>query len=99
MKCVARHFNTPVGELDLVMQADRAVVFVEVKCRRSCTHAAPEEAVTPAKQGRLLRAADWFLAHKRWQDRPCRFDVVAIVLPADGPARVTHFADAFGPRR
>jgi len=98
-KTVARRFATPVGELDLVMRKADTVVFVEVKTQRDRLFQDPQEQVTLSKQRRVLRAADWFLHRKRWEDRPCRFDVVAIVLPETGDPEIEHFPDAFLPER
>jgi putative endonuclease len=99
LKAVARRFSTPVGELDLVMRQAETVVFVEVKTQRDRAFTDPELRVTAAKQRKLLKAAQWFLNRKRWIDRPCRFDVVAVVVPEAGEPVIEHFPDAFGPER
>jgi putative endonuclease len=99
LKCIERRFTTPVGEIDLVMRAGETVVFVEVKTQRDRTFKDPQEQVTPTKQQRLIRAARWFVQQKRWTDRPCRFDVVAVVLPETGSPEIEHFPDAFAPQR
>ena len=99
LKTVTRRYATPVGELDLVMRAGETVVFVEVKTRRNRDFADPQDAVGLPKQRKLVRCAEWFLRHKRWSDRPCRFDVVAIVLPESGEPEIEHFPDAFTPQR
>ena len=98
LKTVTRRFTTPVGELDLVMRDGDTVVFVEVKTRHDRDLADPEDAVTARKQRRLLRAARWFIHHNGWQDRPCRFDVVAVTLSDAGPPEFQHYPDAFTPR-
>ncbi|MGE0480958.1 MAG: YraN family protein [Phycisphaerae bacterium] len=99
LRVAARRFSTPVGELDLVMRAGRTIVFVEVKTRRDRRLADPHDAVTPAKQRRLLRAAAWYLHFNKLENRPCRFDIVSIVLPSDEPPEIEHFEDAFRPVR
>jgi putative endonuclease len=95
LKTVARHFNTPVGELDLVMRDGDALVFVEVKTRRDRKYADPEDAVTREKRRRMVRTARWYIEHTGWGDRPCRFDVVTAIVPVEGPPQLEHFADAF----
>jgi putative endonuclease len=95
----ARRFGTPVGELDLVMTDGQTVVFVEVKTRADRRLADPEDAVTRAKQRRLARAVGWYLREKRLEDRPCRFDVVTVILPDEGAAEIEHMPDAFVPPR
>ena len=99
LKTIARRFTTPVGELDLVMRDGETVVFVEVKTRRDRDFADPQDAVNVPKQRRLTRAAQWFIHDRRWEHRPCRFDVVAVTLAAGADPQIEHFPDAFGPRR
>lgn len=97
LKTIARQFSTPVGELDLVMRAGDTVVFVEVKTRRDRALADPEDAVRRDKRRRMTRAARWFLRAREFAGAPCRFDVVAVVLPEQGAPEIEHFPDAFGP--
>ncbi len=101
MTILARRYTTPVGELDLVARAQHAIVFVEVKTRRDRRYADPQDAITPAKQRRLAKAAAWFLHEKRLDDRPCRFDVVTIIggQPAETPPEIEHIPDFFLPER
>lgn len=93
-RTIARRFRSPLGEIDLVMQRGRTLVFVEVKARR--TKDAAILAITPAARGRLIRAAESFVArHPRAADLTLRFDVVA-VLPRRLPH---HLVDAFASDR
>lgn len=93
-KILERNYSTPLGELDLIARHGRCVVFVEVKTRRSLRFGAPGEAVSPAKQARLKRLADYYLKDKRLEAAPVRFDVVAITLDAAVP-RVDIIQGAF----
>lgn len=61
------------GELDLVLEADGAIVFVEVKARRTLAEAA--HALRPAQRARILRAAEAYLAERGATGRAIRFDV------------------------
>ena len=99
LKTVTRRFSTPVGELDLIMRDGETVVFVEVKTRRDREYAEPEDAITATKLRRLMRAVQWFLHHKRWDEQPCRFDVVTVILPPEGEPEFEHFADVPVPYR
>jgi len=83
------------GELDVVASAPGALVFCEVKTRRSVTYGLPAEAVSPAKQARIRRLARcWLDEHPRsWPS--IRFDVVAVLCPAGGEASIEHLAGVF----
>ena len=99
LKTLARRYSTPVGEIDLVMRQAETVVFVEVKTLRDRAFKDPQDQVMPSKQRKLLKVARWFLNRKRWDDKPCRFDVVAVVLPEHDEPEIEHFPDAFAPER
>jgi putative endonuclease len=97
LKTVARHYSTPVGELDLVMRDGQTLVFAEVKTRRDRKYADPQDAVRYEKQRCLTRAAQWFIRRRGWEDRPCRFDLIAVILPPGGEPEIEYFPDAFPP--
>ena len=95
---VAANWRCPAGELDLVMRDGEEVVFVEVKTRRGEGMGRAEEAITPAKAGRLLTTGEWFLAQTPdLADAIWRVDLVAITLDRRGAvARLTHAVNAVG---
>lgn len=75
---VARNFRCRMGEIDLIMRDGEYLVFIEVRLRSRNDYGGAAASVTRAKQQRLIRAAQQFLAlNARWQRAPCRFDVVA----------------------
>ncbi len=95
MKIVERNLRTPVGEIDIVARQGKTLIFVEVKTRRSDAFGTPQEAVGPAKQRQIIRAAQWYLGDGRGRGLQPRFDVVAVYPDLNG-ARLEHIADAFG---
>ena len=97
-RIVTRNYQCPLGEIDLIALDGPTVVFVEVKTRGSRDHSDPQDAVTPDKQRRMTRTAEFFLKHTRSEGRACRFDVVAITSNQDDPPEIEHFPDAFSPR-
>ena len=92
------HERLHVGhdEIDLVVEKEDTLVFVEVKTAGSRAFGEPETWVTPAKQRRLVRAAERFLSEHGLEDRPCRFDVV-LVRYQGASTRISHIEDAFRP--
>ena len=78
------------GEVDLVMERDGEVVFVEVRTKRGRAFGTPEESVTPAKRRRLSATAYHYL-EEHGLDVPFRIDLVAIAMNLRGVVeRVTH---------
>lgn len=74
-----RNYRCPMGELDLVMQDGKTLVFIEVRYRKSVAFGSAAESVDRHKQARLIKAANHYLQQKKISnDLVCRFDVVAI---------------------
>lgn len=95
---VAQNFRCRTGEIDLVMQAGRTLVIVEVRSRRSSHFASPLESVDFRKRGKLVRAANFFLVkHRAFSRHAVRFDVVSVEGPSDGAYRLKWVRDAFRP--
>lgn len=94
LRLIDRNVRTPYGEIDLILEDGRVVVFAEVKTRSGDGFGGPAAAVDRDKRRRISRAAMSFLASKGWQDRVARFDVVGIVMEEGGP-RLDHLVDAF----
>jgi putative endonuclease len=76
LRQVERNFRCQGGEIDLIMQEQDTLVFVEVRWRSSVSHGGALASVTRTKQKRLLLAAQVFLQRYR-QPPACRFDVIA----------------------
>lgn len=77
-RIVERNFRSNAGELDVVAYDGSVLCFIEVRSRASdcCGNAAVT--VTPAKQGKVTRAAYSYLHIRRVQFGEARFDVVAM---------------------
>lgn len=87
---LARNWRCRHGELDLVVRNRDTVAAVEVKTRRSTAFGSPAEAVTATKAGRLRRLLAQWLEENPQHVPIVRIDVVAVVVPASGPAQVRH---------
>ena len=98
LKTLTRNFSCKTGEIDLIMVApDSTIVFVEVRTKADETFGSAESSITFAKKTRLIRTARYFLATHNIEDRPFRFDVVAIVLGEKGPPQIRYYKNAFRP--
>ena len=93
-RILERNFRFERGEIDLIAEDGEELVFVEVKARRSNAFGAPEDAVNDKKQEQVYAVADGYLFKHDIENRPCRFDVVAIEFH-NGCAEIRHIRDAF----
>lgn len=94
VQIVARNVRCPLGEIDLIGKDRGVIVFVEVKSRVGTARGLPQEAVSPDKQRRLTRLAQWYLKRERLERQSARFDVIAI-LWKDGEPEITWIVNAF----
>ncbi|MEU5787107.1 YraN family protein [Micromonospora purpureochromogenes] len=95
LRPVARNWRCPDGEIDIIAWDGPVLAFCEVKTRRTDDYGTPAEAVVPAKARRLRGLAARWLAESGVDADEVRFDVLAVRLPAAGPARVEHLKGAF----
>lgn len=98
LRIIAQNLRCKAGEIDLVGLDGPALVFIEVRRRRSARYGGAAASVNRSKQLRLIRAANYFLPElgRRYFAGAmpvCRFDVVT--LEPSGLHWLKHaFADA-----
>ena len=89
-----RRYRTRYGEIDIIARSGPSLVFVEVKTRGGRAFGGAAEGVTWQKRRRLVRLATEYVVQRRYDDCPCRFDVVAIHLEGGRPV-LEVFQNAF----
>ena len=96
-KILAAGYFCKFGEIDLIVQNKKFLVFVEVKLRKSGSFAQAMEFVDRKKQDRIRMTASMYLTENPTDLQP-RFDVIEIYAP-EGTATVHpeihHMEDAF----
>ena len=96
-KLVAVGYHSRFGEVDLIVQDKKYLVFVEVKLRKTADFATAREYVDRRKQDKLRVTASVYLSQNPTQLQP-RFDVIEIYAPEGTETRnpqITHLEDAF----
>ena len=78
---VVRNYRCRYGEIDLIMQHAEALVFVEVKLRKTRSgkvdFGGALASITSSKQAKLVATAQHYLAGFKHLP-PCRFDAVLL---------------------
>ncbi|CAN5456314.1 YraN family protein [soil metagenome] len=90
VEIIARNWRCRIGEIDIVGRDQDALVFYEVKTRRSARFGAPAEAVTVAKAARLRRLATQWLSEHREHAAQVRVDVLALTVSGHGTTHLEH---------
>jgi putative endonuclease len=74
---VAANYHCRYGEIDLIVQQAKELVFVEVKARSMTQYAHSFESISLSKQRKIMKSALCFLdAHLEFQNFYSRFDVI-----------------------
>lgn len=91
-----RNFCKRCGEIDLIAQKGGILAFVEVKTRRAGSVSAPADAVTKAKQLKIMRTAASYLQERQTDLQP-RFDVAEVIFEPRTfqPERIRYIENAF----
>ena len=83
VRILERNFRSREAEIDIIAREDRALLFVEVKARKTGEKSGTgAEAVGAAKQKRICRCADYYM-HEKGVDpfnTSIRFDVIEITM-------------------
>ncbi|MEO6878322.1 MAG: YraN family protein [Gemmatimonadaceae bacterium] len=97
-RVVQRRFRSGHRDIDLVVEREGTVAFVEVKARRGQQFGDPVEAVNWRKQKELERSASVWIDRFGRPTESYRFDVVGILVEGDR-VRVRHVPNAFSVSR
>lgn len=90
-----RNFRCKSGEIDIIAKNKKLLVFVEVKTRSSKVYGTPAEAVTYAKQQKIINTALHYLNFTNLNNIEIRFDVIEILYSRQG-IQYNHIINAFG---
>ena len=94
---LAAGYRSRFGEIDLIVQNKKYLVFVEVKLRKSDDFAQAKEFVDRRKQDKIRITASMYLSQNPTVLQP-RFDVIEIYAPEGTSTlkpKIIHMEDAF----
>lgn len=99
LKLLKRNFSCKCGEIDLIMQDNEFLVFVEVRYRKQTQFGHPLETINYKKQQKVIKAVQYFLmAQPKYNQFPCRIDAVAIHSQIQsGQEQIQWIKDAIQP--
>jgi len=96
LSLIERNYFCTQGEIDLIMNDNNTLVFVEVRFRRNISFGTGAETVDRRKQSKLLATAAHYLQkHPRAAKQPCRFDVISVSSNKHGEQQLDWITDAF----
>ena len=95
-KLLQRNWHFGKYEIDLIVENEENLVFVEVKYRGSNYFGEPEIFVSDKQKHNLVKAANRYI-NRYGIEKEARFDIVSIVMQHNQPA-INHIEDAFRPK-
>lgn len=91
---VQRRFRSGHRDIDLVVERDGTVAFIEVKARKGAEFGGPVQAVNYRKRKQLERSAMVWIDRHGQEAESYRFDVVGVLLNG-AEVRICHVENAF----
>ncbi len=79
LKLLAQNYHCRFGEIDLIMQENNTLVFIEVRLRSTALFGNAASSITKQKQEKLIRTAEHYL--QQHGDAACRFDAILLNKP------------------
>ena len=90
---IEKNYHCRSGEIDLIMQDDEHIVFVEVRYRKNGSHGSALDSVNQTKINKIITTANHYLMQHQL-DKPTRFDVIGFDA-SDEPKWVSNAFQAF----
>ena len=73
------NYHSRYGEIDIISQNEKYLVFVEVKTRKSFKFSRAIEAVNRSKRIKIIKTAYFYISSKSLSKQP-RFDVAEVLM-------------------
>lgn len=83
-RVVTRNWRCRLGEIDLIIEKEGIIHFVEVKTRRTLTYGRPEEAINGLKLRHIERTVEAYILASKEQFRGYQVDALAIIIFPNG---------------
>ena len=94
-KIIKTNYKNKLGEIDIICEDKKYIVFVEVKTRKIDSIVTCVLAVNNKKQYHILRTAHKYLSENESNKQP-RFDIIEVEYYNDGTYNVIeHYINAF----
>ena len=95
-RIISANYRSRYGEIDLIAEDKKNIIFVEVKLRKNSDFGSACEFVTPSKQKKLRATAEIWISENETK-KELRFDVIEIYAPEgiSGKYTINQIENAF----
>ena len=88
---ILSNYHSRYGEIDIICENEKYIIFVEVKSRKKGTNYPGRDAVDRNKRVKILKTAFDYILKNPTEKQP-RFDVIEIEFPS---RKITYYENAF----
>ena len=91
-----RNFRSRFGEIDLIMQENNTIIFIEVRSRNNNAFLHPVETIDHTKRNKIRKTSQVFMKKtSAWNLYNWRFDVITLTGRSAREMKIEWFKDAF----
>lgn len=77
-KIIERNFECRQGEIDIIAQDKKEIVFIEVKTRSNKNYGKPKEAVDRNKKKHIYKTLEFYVYINHLENEAIRIDVIEV---------------------
>ncbi|MBF0274281.1 MAG: YraN family protein [Nitrospinae bacterium] len=93
---ITTNYQKQCGEIDIIAEINKTIVFIEVKYRKQNALVSAEESITHIKKQRLIKTARHYIREEgnKLGNKGFRFDVIALSGLGENQT-LQHYENAF----
>lgn len=88
------NYHSRYGEIDIISEYDKYIVFVEVKTRKSFKFSRAIESVNRSKRIKIIKTAFCYLEENQTLKQP-RFDIAEVLIDSWNKPHITYHENSF----
>jgi putative endonuclease len=96
-RILEKNYRCRQGEIDIVAERKKCLVFVEVRTRTNTAFMLPADSISYSKQQRVIAAVYHYLQEHSLDEKDWRIDFIGIEMSKEGKViNMEHIEGAFG---
>ena len=89
-KIITRNFRTRHGEIDVICEKDKSLIFIEVRTKWDLSSILPEESITKKKIERYKKLALEYLMNLEKKYKDIKFEFIGIEFKNEVEFQINH---------
>lgn len=88
---LARNVFLGHGEIDIIAEKSKIIVFVEVRTKSSLKFGLPELSLTKFKKKQIFKLAEAYIYMNNFKDYDFRLDFISVLIKPDSNPEINHY--------